>query len=163
METLLAAMLLVIPKRPAAVISWQTDGNRNFRFDVELVGETDDLRLRLFGRASAGLPGGNVSLGLLFESNAVWRAFERLDWRPSRPHNNRALGPPEWRFVLIHGSHHHAGADNGELAMGFAAAIEAGLPVAVPLPNQLAWRELLQHASLIWNVGDLADIQLPPW
>ncbi len=156
-------MLLAIPKRPAAAIQWQTDGNRNFRFEVEIIADAGELGLRMFGRASAALPDGNVSLGLLGESAGVWRAFERLDWRPSRPHSNRAVGPTEWRFTLMHGSHHHAADHNAQLAMGLTEAVASGLPVAVPMSGDPSWPDLLRYAAAAWNVSDLADIPLPPW
>lgn len=163
MNPFLLEMLLAAPKRPEVPVAWQTDASRNFRFDVALMGGDDDLGLRMFGRASRAFSNQHVSLGLREMTICAGRCFDRFDWRPRVPHNNYNLGPPYLHAVVTHDSHHHSLAENARLEMGLATAIKGGLPVAVPLPPELPWRDFLQHTALAWNMSNLTDIPLPPW
>jgi hypothetical protein len=156
---------LAAEKVPSAPIGWMTDG-RNLRFatalDIEGVTEAGMV---LFGRASLTLRDQNVTLGLSWDDPAAPGGnFDRLDWRPVDAHTNRGLGPPEHRFTLFEGSHHHPLAENGALAMGLRRAIRENLPVALPMePEPPDWPAFVALAAQRWNLHDLVHLPLPPW
>jgi hypothetical protein len=107
--TLTAALgaFLVADKTLSAPIDWLPDDNGDLRFTraLDIDGVTQESLL-LFGRAIAGLPHRQVTLGLRW-TDATGRGghFDRLDWKPMDAHTNKGLGPPELRHILIEGTH----------------------------------------------------------
>jgi hypothetical protein len=155
--------LLIADKTVDTPVSWVEDDQGNFRFsrplDVEGVTEQG---FTLFGRAVAILPGQNVTLGLRW-SDGLGRDgnFDRLDWKPKDAHNNRGLGPPNLRHVLIEGSHHHSLSENA--GIGLTRALAENLPVAVPLEPEPAWPDFLSLVALRWKIPTLVHMPEPPW
>lgn len=163
-EAALAAFLAA-EKAPSAPIAWEQD-DRNLRFAVALkIDGVTEAGMVLFGRASLALPERNVTLGLSWDDpEGRGGNFDRLDWRPLGAHTNKGLGPPENRFTLIEGTHHHPLADNAALEMGLLRAIRENLPVALPVaPEPADWPAFLALAAQRWNFHDVVPVPLPPW
>lgn len=166
-EQLMKALCRVVSERKGIVgpLQWVSDGARNLRFarTLELNGVTQE-GLILFGRASEMLPDRHVTLGLRYDIDSETGGhFERLDWRPIDAHNNKALGPPEWRFVILDGSHHHSLRQNASLDIGLSLAMRRNLPVAVPLSPDPDWDGFVADAARLWNIPDILYLPQPPW
>lgn len=167
-DAAIAAMLsafVAAEKAPSGPIGWEPDG-RNLRFAVALeIDGVTEAGMLLFGRASLALPDRNVTLGLSWDDPAGRGGnFDRFDWRPIEAHTNRGLGPPQHRFMLIEGTHHHPLAENAALAVGLLRAVRENLPVALPVePDPPDWPAFLALAGQRWSLHDLVHAPLPPW
>jgi hypothetical protein len=86
----------------------------------------------------------------------------RIEWKPLSSHNNRGLGPKEFRHRLIGGCHHHSFAMNlrhcpNELRKG-------QLPVAVPLDASPAnFDALLGFVKKEFRITNIEWVEIPPW
>ncbi len=157
--------LLTAPKTPSSPVAWVEDDQGNFRFSrpLEIDGVTE-AGFVLFGRAATSLPGEDVTLGLRWlDMRAGGGHFDRLDWRPKHRHNNKGHGPPEFRHMVIDGTHHHRLADNAALPVGLAQAMRDNLPIAVPLEPEPDWPIFLAEAARCWNIPTLIHTPEPPW
>lgn len=86
----------------------------------------------------------------------------RVEWRPIKAHNNKGMGPPEYRHVLITGSHLHGFDLNWAEAAKFVR--RGNLPVAVPiLPQPATFAEALAFAAKEFRIKNLEKAPLPPW
>lgn len=149
-------------KTLAVPIAWTTEG-RNFRFQVPLdIDGITEPGLTLIGRASTAVPDRHVSLNLAYRTpEGAGGTFERLDWRPIDPHNNKGNAGPDLAWTQIFGTHHHPWALNEHLRMEQALD---DLPVAEPVePEPATWAELLRVAAKVWKIDGLQDLPLPPW
>lgn len=157
---------LAAEKTLSLPIAWVGHGENGFRFTrtLDLAGVTAQ-GLTLFGSAVVSLPNREVTLGLRWQDGAGRGGnFERFDWRPIRPHVNRAAGPTHLRLLLIDGSHRHSLAHNSRLEMGLIAAMRLNLPVAEAMhPDPLGWRALMEVAEASWRIQGLGDTPEPPW
>jgi hypothetical protein len=157
--------LLAAEKTLSSPIAWVEDEPGNLRFNRALdIDGVTEASFILFGRAVASLPDRHVVLGLRW-ADAMGRGghFDRLDWKPMDAHNNKGLGPPEFRHVVVEGTHHHRLADNAALAMGLAQAMRENLPVAVPVEPEPDWPDFLAEAARRWRIHDLVNTPVPPW
>ena len=157
--------LVTAEKTLSTPIAWVRDDQGDFRFTrpLDIDGITQE-GLFLFGRAVSILPDRDVTLGLRWaDARARGGPFDRLDWKPIHIHNNKGLGPPALRHVLIEGTHRHPLADNAALAMGLTEAIRQNLPVAAPVEPEPGWRAFLAEAARCWNMPGLHDTPGPPW
>lgn len=157
--------LLVASKTLSSPIAWVEDDQGDFRFSrpLEIEGVTE-AGFVLFGRAVTSLPGEDVTLGLRWlDIRAGGGHFDRLDWRPKHRHNNKGHGPPEFRHMVIDGTHHHRLADNAALPIGLAQAMRDNLPIAVPLEPEQDWPMFLAVAAQRWNLPALIHTPEPPW
>jgi hypothetical protein len=86
----------------------------------------------------------------------------RIEWKPLSSHNNRGLGPKEYRHRLIEGCHHHAFESNLKFA---EIEIRKGrLPVALPLRESPAdFDALLDLVSKEFRITNIHWIEAPPW
>jgi len=152
-------------KTLTAPIGWRPDNNGNFSFrrTLDIDGLTEQGFV-LFGRASPKLPDRNVTLGLRWDDpgSRSWH-FDRLDWRPMDAHNNKDLGPEDFRFVLIEGTHHHRLADNAVHPSGLGFAMQENLPIAIPIEPEPSWQDFLAFAAQRWRINELVRTPLPPW
>ena len=154
--------LLSVAKTSAVPITWTTEG-RNFRFQVPLdIDGITEPGLTLIGRASTAVADRHVSLNLAYRTpEGAGGTFERLDWRPIDPHNNKGNAKPDLAWTQILGTHHHPWALNEHLRMEEALD---DLPVAEAVqPEPAIWAELLRFAARVWNIDSLKDLPLPPW
>jgi hypothetical protein len=89
-------------------------------------------------------------------------ALARVEWRPLSAHNNRGLGPKEYRHRLIEGCHHHSFEANLKFA---ESEIRKGrLPVALPLKESPAnFDALLDFVSKEFRITNIQWIEAPPW
>lgn len=89
-------------------------------------------------------------------------AFCRMEWRPMNGHNNKGLGPKEWRFLEIRGSHHHPFQLNWSKAEKLVR--RGNLPIAVPLePDPDNFRSFLSVVGREFNIKNIQRICEPPW
>lgn len=153
---------VVEAKTLSVPVSWITEG-RNFRFQVPLdIDGITEPGLTLIGRASTAVADRHVSLNLAYRTpEGAGGTFERLDWRPIDPHNNKGDARADLAWTQISGTHHHPWALNEHLRMEEALD---DLPVAEPVqPEPTTWTELLRVAARIWKIDGLQDLPLPPW
>jgi hypothetical protein len=157
--------LLAREKSLSAPIQWVTEG-RDLRFTATLeINEATDDRVRLHGRASAGMPDRQVSLLLIWIAGpGPARPFERLEWRPLGAHTNRPSVPPPHRHRVITTSHRHALDLNARVDGGLLAAMAQNLPGAEALePEPSDWTAFVAIAATVWRVVDLVHAPSPPW
>lgn len=157
--------LLRAEKTLSSPIAWVEDGPGNLRFNRTLdIDGVTEASFILFGRAVAVLPDRHVVLGLRWvDATGRGGHFDRFDWNPMDAHNNKGLGPPEFRHVVVEGTHHHRLADNAALTMGLAQAMRENLPVAVPVEPEPGWQDFLAAATQSWHIHDLVNTPVPPW
>jgi hypothetical protein len=102
-----------------------------------------------------------LALNWLDPSGGRGGNFERVEWRPTTGHLNKAR-PLSVEF--IEGSHLHPLALNATLHMGLLAAIRSNLPAAERLPNEPPdWAGLVQDAALRWHIVGLVAAEAPLW
>lgn len=157
--------LLVREKSLSAPIQWVTEG-RDLRFTATLeIDEATDDRVRLHGRASAGMPDRQVSLLLIWIAGpGPARPFERLEWRPLGLHVNRPSVPQPHRHRRIANSHRHALDLNARVDGGLLAAMAQNLPGAEALePEPADWTAFVSTAAAVWRIADLVNAPSPPW
>jgi hypothetical protein len=152
-------------KALSAPVHWiETDGDIRFTATLEVGGITKEALL-LYGRATASITDAAVNLGLCWTgAPGRNRLFDRLDWRPVQAHNNKGMGPLEFRFRLIEGTHHHRLGLNADLEMGLLKAMAENLPIAEPVqPEPASWEAFLAIAAERWRIHDLVKTPYPPW
>jgi hypothetical protein len=119
--------------------------------------------LRLRGTALKNLPDEAVCFQLEYhQPRQHGSALARVEWRPLRGHNNKGLGPPEFRFIEIRSSHHHPFELNWRNA---AKQLRRGnLPIAVPIGQSLqSFVELLAFVGKEFRIKGIEDVPLPEW
>jgi hypothetical protein len=86
----------------------------------------------------------------------------RIDWRQNHIHNNKNLGPEEYKFIIIDASHIHPFSlnwRNGDLIYP-----GKNLPIAVPInPDPSTFQELLAFTAETLNMHNMRSIPSPPW
>lgn len=86
----------------------------------------------------------------------------RLEWRPITPHNNKGLGPAEYRHRVIKTCHLHPFDLNWAEA---AKHVRRGdLPIAIPLAvSPSTYEEALAFAGKEFRIKDIEGVAPPPW
>lgn len=155
---------LAAPKTLAAPIRWAPDPpHLVFTVPLDIEGVTQQGYL-LRARTLLALPDCDISLQLTRSPPLRRNNFVRLDWRPTQPHTNPRLSEPTLDLLHIAGSHHHALDTNAATRAGLQAAMQANLPVAVPLDAEPRdWQALAALAARLWRIIDLGDAPAPPW
>jgi len=101
--------LVAARKTRAIQQDWVADGRNSLRFScpLDIDGATvEAVQLRM--TALQTRPDENVVAQLEFKRpGAKFRPACRIEWRPISSHSNGAIGPPEYRFKEITGSHYH--------------------------------------------------------
>lgn len=126
--------------------------------------------LRLRGRCEADCFDGRLTFQLeyFFKDLSKWAPAARVDWRPRAPHQNRNIGPKEWRLVSLRGSHIHPFQLNYDWSISngqsLAENIRSNLPIAIkvdPEPNTI--QALISFVGLSFNIDGLDRVPSPPW
>jgi hypothetical protein len=87
----------------------------------------------------------------------------RIEWRPLSGHSNKGRGPPELRFKLQTGSHHHPFDLNW--AEEPKAVRRGNLPIAVPFPADFedTYDGLVAFVGQQFKIGNIGVVTTPPW
>ena len=88
--------------------------------------------------------------------------FARFEWRPRAPHNNKGLGPDEYRFMLQRDSHLHCFEMNWAYS---EKAVEKGnLPISVPVEAPLdTYDDALAFVEQRFRIAGVRNLPPPPW
>jgi hypothetical protein len=86
----------------------------------------------------------------------------RIEWRPLSGHNNKGAGPPEFRYVVLSGNHHHPFELNWSHAPN---QVRRGtLPIAIPILDELdSYREALAFVGKEFRINNVMSCPVPPW
>lgn len=86
----------------------------------------------------------------------------RFEWRPQSPHNNKGLGPEEYRFLNISGTHIHPFDLNWEQS---ETLVRKGiLPIAIPIIEALnSFEEALAYIEGCFRIKGVIGLPPPPW
>jgi hypothetical protein len=86
----------------------------------------------------------------------------RIEWRPLSGHNNKGLGPKEWRHKNITGCHHHSFDLNHRYAPN--EMLKGVLPIALPLEvSPVNFSALLDFAKKELGIDNIEWLGVPPW
>ena len=108
-------------------------------------------------------PDENVVIQLEFKRPGFkFRPACRIEWRPISGHNNKGLGPPEYRFKEIKTSHYHPFELNWSYRLGEMRA--GNLKVAIPIvPDPPDFQSLLDFTGETLNINNIGLVSSPPW
>jgi hypothetical protein len=156
--------LVSADKELSVIPAWIERGPDALEFTVPL--ETSGVvieGLSLRGRARKSLADREVIFQLEYHRpQIVGGPVGRIEWRPLNGHNNKGLGPKEWRYRLQEGSHHHRFDLNW--AHSKEGCLRGDIPIAVPLNNDPSnFRALLAVIGKEFTIGKIQQISVPPW
>jgi hypothetical protein len=85
-----------------------------------------------------------------------------MEWRPVQGHNHKDLGPPQYRYREIRGSHYHAFEDNW--LSDASEMLDQNLPIAIPiLPDQPDFKSFVDFTGQSLTISGMGLIGMPPW
>jgi hypothetical protein len=86
----------------------------------------------------------------------------RMEWKPFNSHNNKGIGPKEFRFKEIRCSHHHPFDLNWQYC---EKQVRRGkLPLAIPIePDPVNCREFLALVGVSFKIANIQRVGVPPW
>ncbi len=88
--------------------------------------------------------------------------FCRIEWRPLAAHSNKNIGPLEFRFTQITGSHHHRFDLNWNHSQ--SQVRKGNLRIAVPIdPDPPTYEDLLAFVGREFRIKGMEEIPVPPW
>ncbi|WPZ32535.1 hypothetical protein T8K17_14930 [Thalassobaculum sp. OXR-137] len=121
--------------------------------------------LRFRSTAFVRLPQECVTFQLEYlppRSNVKGGAFERLEWRPLKGHNNKGIGPPELQHFQQQGTHHHLFDVNWRAQ---AKRVRRGeLPISIPVdPDPASFEEVLALVGEKFRINNIHVVVPPPW
>ena len=157
--------LVSAKKELTAIPEWvERGGPDGLGFTVPL--ELDSViveGLTLRARACKSLEDREVIFQLEYHhSQIVGGPICRIEWRPLNGHNNRSLGPPQWRHINQIGSYHHRFDLNW--ARSKAACLKGDLSIAIPvLSDPQNYRALLGLVEKEFTIRGMQQIPIPPW
>jgi hypothetical protein len=156
--------LISADKLLSIIPAWVERGPDGLEFTAPL--EADGVvieGLNLRGRARKSLIDREVIFQLEYHRpQIVGGPVCRIEWRPLNAHNNKGLGPKEWRHMLQTGSHHHRFDLNW--ARSPEACLRGDIPVAVPINDDPKnFRALLALVGKEFRVNKIQQITVPPW
>lgn len=162
--------LITAAKTLASTPGWaELDDQFNFTVALDIAGVTQ-IGLRLRGKCCRDYPDQNVTFQIeyLFRGMSKLAPVTRLDWRPLKPHQNRNIGPAEWRLARFHASHIHPFQENHDWMIGNGLAladnVRENLPIATPLaPDPDGFPDVLALMGEAFNIGGVGAIPAPPW
>jgi hypothetical protein len=150
-------------KSIAVFTSWERRaGYYRFFAPLDIEGVTiEGLELR--GSTLVRFPDQSVTFQLQYQrTGARMMPLCRIEWRPIKPHDNKGVGPPEYRFLKLTGSHIHPFDLN--LKMGTTPRTKDNLPVAIPLePDPTDFHHLLEIAGQKLRITNLGSVPVPEW
>ncbi len=162
--------LIAATKTLASPPKWvEVDDQFNFTVPLDIDGITQ-MGLRLRGKCSRNHAEQNITFQIehLFKGFSKLAPVIRIDWRPIKLHQNRNIGPIQWRLTKFHGSHIHPFQENFDWMVGngqsLADNIRQNLPIAVPLeadPSNVT--ALVAFMGEAFNIGEVSAIPAPPW
>lgn len=162
--------LISAAKTLASTPKWaEVDDHFNFIVPLDIDGITQ-IGLRLRGKCCRDYADQNLTFQIEYQFKGFVKPVPvtRIDWRPIKPHQNRNIGPIEWRLANFHMSHIHPFRDNYDWMVGngqpLADNITQNLPIAVPFgtdPDGVA--ALLAVMGEAFNIDGVGAIPVPPW
>jgi len=156
--------LYLAEKRLVRDLTWKGEGRGLVARSPLAIGSTTIEGLELMVRATTPLPDRDVRFMLrLSKSPSDIHLLERVCWRPKKPHNNKGLGPEEYRYVVQEGSHVHDMFLNWDEETD--KMNEANLPVAVPaLIDGFSVEAAFEFALARFNIDPEGfNFEPPPW
>jgi hypothetical protein len=115
-------------------------------------------------RARKRMPDELVTVQIEYHpANEPGGPLSRIEWRPMSSHNNRGLGPKEFRNRMIEGCHYHPFQLNLKHAPD---QMRRGgrLPIAVPMvESPKNFDELLGFVKKEFRVTNIEWVEVPPW
>jgi hypothetical protein len=107
-------------------------------------------------------PDENVTFQLLYAPpNGKPKPFARLEWNPLRPHNNKMVGPVEYRNVQQLGTHIHDFVLNWNHSK---SGVRNGLlPISTPVMLDLSYDEIVAFVSKEFKIYNLNSLPKPDW
>ena len=162
--------LIAATKTLASTPKWaELDDQFNFIVPLDIGGVTQ-IGLRLRGKCSRDYADQNVTFQIEYQFRGISKPVPvtRIDWRPLKPHQNRDIGPIEWRLVRFHLSHIHPFRENYDWMVGngqpLADNIKQNLPIAVPLDGDPdGFIALAATMGQVFNIDGVGAIPAPPW
>lgn len=86
----------------------------------------------------------------------------RIEWRPLKPHDNKGLGPEEFRMRKITESHIHPFDLNWEHSP--PQVRRGNLPIAVPICEAIdSYEEALAFVEKEFRIKGVVGLPAPPW
>ncbi|WP_298373017.1 hypothetical protein [Azospirillum sp.] len=163
-------LLITATKTLASTPKW-VESEDQFNFTVALdIGAVTQIGLRLRGKCSRDYADQNLTFQIeyLFRGMNKLAPVTRLDWRPLKPHQNRNIGPVEWRLARFHVSHIHPFQENHDWMVGnglpLADNIRENLPIAAPLVyDPDGFSDLLALMGEAFTIDGVGAIPAPPW
>lgn len=158
------AEVLAASKTARPLPDWRPvddNGRIRWRAPLSIDGATIE-GLAIHANCIASEAGRDVAIILEYRpAGSAFGAIDRVDWKPSAPHSNKGIGPEEFKFSILRGSHRHFLTDNltseGKLRTG-------NLPVARPINEDLpTFESLVDFVARIYNIADLRNLTAPPW
>lgn len=144
---------------------WVTRGRR---LEVVLPLEIDEIILEgLLFRATAleSMPDREVVFQLEYHGVAIpggTGPLVRFEWNSIRPHNNKGIGPPEFRFMDVIPSHIHLFEDNWSQTNG--ALLRDNLPIARPISESIqSFTESLAYVGKLFRISNIDLVKVPEW
>jgi len=157
--------LVEAEKLIASPADWTKRGRR---LELKLALEIDGLveeGLFLRGSALERLPDQEVMFQIEYHGIRVpggTGPLTRIEWNPLRPHNNKAKGPKELRFLDQFGSHVHLFDDNWSEANG--ALLKDNLPIARPISEPIqGFKECVDFVGNLFRINNIEVIKVPEW
>jgi hypothetical protein len=88
--------------------------------------------------------------------------FVRFEWRPTAPHNNKGIGPPEHRHKPIAETHIHPFELNWDHAENQVR--KGNLPIAIPVTQSIeTYQEALDFVQSCFKIKGVNALPQPPW
>jgi hypothetical protein len=155
--------LVGVKKALSVIPTWIERGPNGLGFVTSLEAEGVVIEgLTLRGRACKSMADREVIFQLEYHrAQIAGGPICRIEWRPLNGHNNRGLGPPEFRNIIQTGTHHHRFDLNW--ARSQTACLRGDLPIAVPLDDPQNYRALLGVVQKEFTIEGMQQIPFPPW
>ncbi len=150
---------------PSHGFTWQIDNNRrSLRISSPLqVGGVIQEGFSFHGRTLLETPHRNVTFLLTYNRVSVSKGvvIAKAEWKPISSHNNKGLGPKEYRFIEQTGSHFHDFHTNFALGGKWRSK---KLPIALPIePDPPNFQGFLEFVGERFRIPNIWLVQEPPW
>lgn len=130
---------------------------------LDIAGVTEE-GLRFTASAHIYAPDRQVVFQIEYETLTYPRGvpMARFEWRPTSPHNNKGIGPPDHRYKVIRGTHIHPFDLNWQHSEGQVR--KGSLPIAVPVePPIESYKDALAFVENNFRIRGVTTLPLPPW
>ncbi|RNF33977.1 hypothetical protein A7A09_013815 [Paracoccus methylarcula] len=120
--------------------------------------------LRFTVSAHIYMPDRSVTFQIEYESvqHPKGVPMVRFEWRPRSPHNNKGLGPLEYRYIALTGTHIHPFDLNWAYSQNQVR--KGNLPIAVPVQQEIgSYDEALAFVETKFRIKGVTGIPAPPW